>query len=85
VNLNELGTLKSERAAEHVDRRAGRRIGRVTVDIPGDADRAVPKQVGHGLDMHTGLKPGHRSRVPQGVHAHGFDACLLGGDLDSAQ
>jgi hypothetical protein len=27
-----------------------------------------PKEVGHGLDVHTGLQPGHGCGVSQGVH-----------------
>ncbi len=39
----------------------------MAVDIAGDGNAAVSKQVGGGFDMHAGLQPRHRSAVPQRV------------------
>jgi hypothetical protein len=40
----------------------------------------MPAQVGHRLDMHARLKPGHRRGVPQRVGADALDVGSLGGD-----
>lgn len=48
----------------------------VCIDIPSNADRAVPEQIGHRLDVHARLKPSHGGTVPQGVHTDALDAAL---------
>jgi hypothetical protein len=44
----------------------------------------VSEQIGHRLDVHTGLKPRHGGTVPQGVDPDTFDASLRGGNLGVA-
>jgi hypothetical protein len=78
-----LGKPKS--AAQAVDSRPCSGIGRVALDVTGDADRGVPEQVSDRFDVHTGLKLGHGRAVPQCVHADVLNTGLTVCNLDRSQ
>ena len=58
--------LKAKSAGQPVDSGPCGRVRRVAVDVAGNADRAVPEQIGNRLDVHASLKPRHGRAVPQG-------------------
>ena len=62
VSSEHRGHPLSRRPAET---RPSNAIPELSVNVAGDADRAVPQQVGYRLDMHACLEPGHRGAVPQ--------------------
>jgi hypothetical protein len=65
--------------------RARRIVAGVPVDVPGDRDGGVAEQVGHRLDVHLGIQPGHGGTVAQRVDADFGHARLLRRDLHSPQ
>ena len=65
---------KSQHPAPHVDHGPRRVIGRVAVNVSGDADGRVAEHVGDRLDVRPAFEPADRRTVPKGVEADALDA-----------
>src|SRR5271166_7211554 len=68
------GYSQSELSAEALDSGAGSSIAGVPVGVAGDRDAAVAEEISDSFNVHTRLKPRHRSGMPQSVQPHPVDA-----------
>ena len=64
---------QSQHPTPPVHRSPRRVIGRVTVNVSGDADGRVAEHVGDRLDMRPAFEPAHRRAVPKNVDADALD------------